>query len=395
MENNQEITDEFNVDGLSSGNENLITDTGTNPDETPIELETFEGIADLIDDNNDNDGDEPVPPVNNSDDNPPKPNSNDEETTPFQDLVSHFQSKGWLGDISEYEDDDFKFDGSEDSFNELMERKNYNDAIEVLEKHILPTLPKTARKQIELMLKEDLPSEDADELGAKITSYSEATRETFEKDIDLAKKRYSEYLKSKGFDDEEIEDAVTKAVDLEEIVDKADKANKKLLDKANSEIKEKQEKAKIEEQRRADDNKKRLESMKSSISAFREQINKNGFPVNEKIVDEIFKSRTEIAGYTDDKKPLNKIGLLTSKDPEGFQNALHLLSALDYFSLDKEGKIKPNFEKISKTAAAKAVRNMNSNIEKITKKFTPVGSKNANNNDDDESDVLSDLKQLF
>lgn len=396
MENNTDITNEFNVDGLSSGNENLITDTGASAEDTPIELETFDGISDLIE----NDDLDTTEEVDTKDDASSKEDTtdttdNNSDSTPYQDIVQHFQSKGLIGDLSEYEDDDFKFDGSEESFNELMERKSYNDAIEILEKQILPTLPASAKKQIELMLKEDLTSNDADELGTKIANYSELSKDVFEKDVEKAKAIYTEYLKSKGFDDDEISDMVTKAVDLEEIVDKAEKARTKLLESTNSEIKKRQEKAKAEEQRLAEENKKRLDSMKTSISAFREQINKNGFPINEKIIDEIFKSRTEIAGYTEDKKPLNKIGLLSSKDPEGFQNALHLLTALDYFSLDKSGKIKPNFEKISKTANAKAVKKMGDNIEKIAQKFTPVGSKNNSTDSEDDGDVLNNLKQIF
>lgn len=395
---------EFNIPGeIQSGDENLITDLGSsNPEEVQVDDEINDDLAAMLNDDEDSPDDgldnnkpaEKDKPVEE----PEKPADKkleNTETTPFEDIVAHFQSKGILGDISEYEDEDFKFDGSEESFTELFERKTRMTAIEILEKEILPELPKSARKQIELMLTEDLDANSADELGDKIASLSEITKDKLEDDIELAKKTYTDYLKSKGFDDDEIESMVRTAVDLEEIVDKADKAKDKLLKTFEKEVEAKKEQAKVEEQRIAEANKKRLETMKSNITAFRETLNKSGLNFNPKIEELIYKSRTEVVGQTDDKKPLNKIGVLSSKDPEGFQNALHLLSALEFFSVDKEGKVKPNFNALTKVAESKATKKIANTLENVAKKFGTVGTRNKSSIDESDDDVLDELKNYI
>jgi hypothetical protein len=386
------MENEFKIDGeLFSENENLIQDNGENTEISDVE--TFEGLGDILNEEEETPVEE-TPKVEEPKKEEPKKEVN-EDTTPYQDIVSHFQSKGIFGDISEYEDEEFTFDGSEESFVELLERKKEKDAVDFLYKEILPQLPASVKKKVDLMFESELDAESADVLGDKIDKYSSLNKESFDKDVESAKAVYKEYLKTRGFDDDEIEDAVSKAVDLEEISDKAEKARIKLLDIANKEIANKAQEIKIQEQKREEAQKQKLQSMKASISAFREKINKEGFPVNEKIVDEIFKSRTEIVGKSKDNRPLNKIGVLSERDPEGFQNALHLLTAMDYFSLDKNGNIKPNFDKLTKSAQSKAVKKVGSDIEKITSKFAPVGTKRRSDVDQDEEDILSDLNSVF
>lgn len=388
--------EENKIDGeLLSGNENVITDLG---EQTPVEeVEVFEGLDEIIDEFEETPNADGSPEIKTEE--KTSVDSNKEikggkETSAYEDIVAHYQSKGWLGDVKEYEDEDFTFDGSDKAFEILMERKAERDAFDILYKDILPQLPSSVRKKVELMFEDELDAVSADQLGDKIDTYSSLNKQTFEQDTSKAKETYTAYLKSKGFDDEEIEDAVTKAVDLDEIVEKAEKARVKLLEAANKEVVSKKEQEKVEEARRAQAEVQKLQSMKASINAFREQINKQGFPVNEKIEGEIFKSRTEIVGKTEDNRPLNKVGALSQKDPEGFQNALHLLAAMDYFSLDKNGKVKPNFDKLTKSAQSSAVKKVGANIEKITSKFATVGTKSKSELDNDD-DVLSELNQIF
>ena len=387
--------EENKIEGeLLSGNENVITDLGT---QDPIEdVEVFEGLDDIIDEFEDAlEGGTPEEKKDIKVEEPVKLVKEEKtETSAYEDIVAHYQSKGWLGDIKEYEDEDFTFDGSDKSFEILMERKAERDAFDILYKDILPQLPSSVRKKVELMFEDELDANSADQLGDKIDTYSSLNKEAFEKDVNKAKETYTAYLKSKGFDDEEVEDAVSKAVDLDEIVEKAEKARIKLLESANKEIVSKKEEEKTKEAARAKAEIEKLQSMKASINAFREKINKEGFPVNEKVADEIFKSRTEIVGKTEDNRPLNKVGALSQKDPEGFQNALHLLAAMDYFSLDKNGKVKPNFDKLTKSAQSSAVKKVGANIEKVTSKFSPVGTKGRSELDGEE-DVLTGLKDIF
>lgn len=389
------MENEFKVDGeLFSDNDGLINE---NPDASELSHEeVFEGLGDIIDEEEPSETSEPkAPEAKKEEVKETKETSSNDDTTAYQDIVSHFQSKGFMSDLSEYEDEDFKFDGSEESFSILLERKAEKDALDILFKEIVPQLPASAKKKIELMFENELDSDTADVLGDKIDKYSSLSKDAFDRDVEKAKDIYKEYLKTRGFDDEEIEDAVNKAVDLEEITDKAEKARLKMLDIANKDVVAKQAQEKVEAQNRENAQRQKLQNMKASISAFREKINKEGFPVNEKIVEEIFKSRTEIVGKTKDNRPLNKVGMLAERDSEGFQNALHLLVAMDYFALDKNGSVKPNFDKITKSAQSKAVRKVGDDINKISSKFSSVGTKGKSGLDNDDDDIIADLTQIF
>lgn len=395
---------EFNTgDGLMGDNDNLIdpiNDSQENKNSEEVAQETFDGLLDIIDDI---DGEE-ITDVNTEitdpikekpQEEPEKKESKKTETTPYEDIAIYFKEQGILSDFSEYEDDEFKFDGSEDSFKELLDRHTQKTAFEFLEKEIIPQLPPSARKKVELMFEKEISPEDAEDIGEKISKYSEMNKETFDKDVELAKSVYKEYLKSRGMDDDEIEDYVQKAVDLEEISDKAEKAKVKLIANAEKEIEAKKEQAKVEEKARAEAQAKRLESMKSSTNAFIKQVNNGDFKLSEAMAEKIYKSRTEVVAYDKNKQPLNKVGELAAKDPEGFQNSLHLLSALDFFKVDKNGNITPNFNKISKSAGGQATKKVVSRLDEISKKFQPKGTASASDDDSDETDVLNSLKPIF
>lgn len=384
-------------DELYSGNENVITDLigDDNPPETVLDVETFDQLSDLISD--DVEIDDVAPTETKKPDEPEtsaaKPDS-DTDSSAYTDIANYFKESGILDDFSTYEDEDFKFDGSEDSFKELMDRNAQRKAFEILEQEIMPQLPPSARKKIELMFENELSPNDAEDIGELISNYSSMTKETFDNDVEVAKKVYSDYLKSRGMDDDEIEEYVQKAVDLEEITEKAEKAKTKLIANAEKEIEARKEKAKLEEKTREQEQLKKLDNIKSSTATFMKAINNGDFKIDEKIAEKIYKSRTEVVAYGKDKQPLNKVGELAARDAEGFQNSLHLLASLDFFKVDKNGNITPNFSKITKSASGQATKKVVTRIDEISKKFTPKGN-NAQSHSDDDDDVYNQLKEII
>jgi len=386
-----EIEDFNTGDGLSNGEENIIRDIAEETPEVLLDEETFSSLEDLVD--LDDEALEPKDPEAEAPEIKDKPAKEDEDSSPYSDITNYFKEKGILSDLAEYEDEDFKFDGTEDSFKELMDRHAQKKAFEVLENDILPQLPASARKKIELMFENELGSEDAEDIGERLSNYSSLSKSDFDSNPDKAKKIYTEYLKSRNMDDDEIEELVQRAVDLEEIGEKAEKARLKLISNTEKEIEQVKDKRKQEEAVREQQQVKKLENLKSSAAAFVKQVSSADFKLDEKLADKIYESRTKIVAYSKDKQPLNKVGELAAKDPEGFQNSLHLLSTLDFFKIDKNGTISPNFTKISKQATAQAVKKTVSTIDKISNKFTLKGN-NAQDSDDDD-DVLNQLKQTF
>jgi predicted RNase H-like nuclease (RuvC/YqgF family) len=190
-------------------------------------------------------------------------------------------------------------------------------------------------------------------------------------------------------DKEEIDEIVSRATELDELSEKAEKLSKKLESKVSKEIELKKEEAKVNQQKALEKQKEYFDNMKKSSSAFIQMLNKNGIGFNQKLADEIYKSRTEVVEEENGVK-LNKIGAISRKDPEGFQNTMHLLSALGVFKTDKDGKISPDLSKLTKIGESKGAKKVITKVDEISKKFSQSKS-----TDDDFEDPLELLKETY
>jgi hypothetical protein len=313
----------------------------------------------------------------------------DEEDEPlYKVLAEQLKSEGLFDDEDFQEDDDFKFDGTPDSFKSLMERRDFKRGVKIFE-DIVSEMPNKMRKQFELFM-DGLDEDSSIDIGSKVVDYSSITKEQLESNPQKAEQLYRDLLKSKGFSNEKITKYVERARDLDELADEGLEAAQILNQEAQKQIEyKKQEEQNIAVQRQREAQ-QRLQALKAAISQTPEIF--KGVPITDKMKDQLYKSMTETVAYDENKQPLNKVAAISRKNPEAFRLQLHYLTELGLFNMDERGNIKPDLTKLMRLAETKVVRSIDDRLKKAAFKS---GSNLSNNLNDKEVDVLTSLENFL
>jgi len=313
----------------------------------------------------------------------------EEEDEPlYKVLAEQLKSEGLFDDEDFQEDDDFKFDGTPDSFKSLMERRDFKRGVKIFE-DIVSEMPNKMRKQFELFM-DGLDEDSSLDIGSKVVDYSSITKEQLESNPQKAEQLYRDLLKSKGFSNEKITKYVERARELDELTDEGLEAAQILNQEAQRHIEyKKQEEQNIALQRQREAQ-QRLQALKAAISQTPEIF--KGVPITDKMKDQLYKSMTETVAYDENKQPLNKVAAISRKNPEAFRLQLHYLTELGLFNMDERGNIKPDLTKLMRLAETKVVRNIDDRLKKAAFKS---GSNLSNNLNDKEVDVLTSLENFL
>ena len=313
----------------------------------------------------------------------------DEEDEPlYKVLAEQLKSEGLFDDEDFQEDDDFKFDGTPDSFKSLMERRDFKRGVKIFE-DIVSEMPNKMRKQFELFM-DGLDEDSSLDIGSKVVDYSSITKDDLESNPQKAEQLYRDLLKSKGFSNEKITKYVERARELDELADEGLEAAQILNQEAQKQIEyKKQEEQNIAVQRQREAQ-QRLQALKAAISQTPEIF--KGVPITDKMKDQLYKSMTETVAYDENKQPLNKVAAISRKNPEAFRLQLHYLTELGLFNMDERGNIKPDLTKLMRLAETKVVRNIDDRLKKAAFKS---GSNLSNNLNDKEVDVLTSLENFL
>jgi hypothetical protein len=318
-----------------------------------------------------------------------KKETDDEEDEPlYKVLAEQLKSEGLFDEEDFQEDDDFKFDGTPDSFKSLMERRDFKRGVKIFE-DIVSEMPNKMRKQFELFM-DGLDEDSSLDIGSKVVDYSSITKEQLESNPQKAEQLYRDLLKSKGFSNEKITKYVERARELDELTDEGLEAAQILNQEAQRHIEyKKQEEQNIAYQRQREAQ-QRLQALKAAISQTPEIF--KGVPITDKMKDQLYKSMTETVAYDENKQPLNKVAAISRKNPEAFRLQLHYLTELGLFNMDERGNIKPDLTKLMRLAETKVVRNIDDRLKKAAFKS---GSNLSNNLNDKEVDVLTSLENFL
>jgi hypothetical protein len=367
----------------NSSDKNLVKDVAeTNEFDFDTEL------SDLINDSADEDE---TPESKAKDFAPPsdkKETTNEEDEPLYKVLAEQLKAEGLFEEEDFQEDDDFKFDGTPDSFKSLMERRDFKRGVKIFE-DIVSEMPSKMRKQFELFM-DGLDEDSSLDIGSKVVDYSSITKETLESDPQKAEQLYRDLLKTKGFSQEKINKYVERARDLDELTDEGLEAAQILNQEAQKQIElKKQEEQNIATQRQREAQ-QRLQALKATISQTPEIF--KGIPITDKMKDQLYKSMTETVAYDENKQPLNKVAAISRKNPEAFRLQLHYLTELGLFNMDDKGNIKPDLTKLMRLAETKVVRNIDDRLRKAAFKS---GSNLSNNLNDKEVDVLTSLENFL
>jgi hypothetical protein len=365
----------------NSSDKNLVKDVA---ESNEFDFDTE--LSDLI-----NDSDNETPESKAKDFAPPsdrKTGTDDEDEPLYKVLAEQLKAEGLFDDEDFQEDDDFKFDGTPDSFKSLMERRDFKRGVKIFE-DIVSEMPSKMRKQFELFM-DGLDEDSSLDIGSRVVDYSSITRDQLESNPQKAEQLYRELLRTKGFSNEKITKYVERARDLDELADEGFEAAQALNQEAQKHIEYKKQEEQHIALQRQQQAQQRLQALKAAISQTPEIF--KGVPITDKMKDQLYKSMTETVAYDENKQPLNKVAAISRKNPEAFRLQLHYLTELGLFNMDERGNIKPDLTKLMRLAETKVVRNIDDRLKKAAFKS---GSNLSNNLNDKEVDVLTSLENFL
>ena len=366
----------------NSSDKNLVKDVA---ESNEFDFDTE--LSDLINDSDD----EETPESKAKDFAPPsdrKTSTDDEDEPLYKVLAEQLKAEGLFDEEDFQEDDDFKFDGTPDSFKSLMERRDFKRGVKIFE-DIVSEMPNKMRKQFELFM-DGLDEDSSLDIGSRVVDYASITRDQLESNPQKAEQLYRELLRTKGFSNEKITKYVERARDLDELADEGFEAAQSLNQEAQRHIEyKKQEEQNIAYQRQREAQ-QRLQALKAAITQTPEIF--KGVPITDKMKDQLYKSMTETVAYDENKQPLNKVAAISRKNPEAFRLQLHYLTELGLFNMDERGNIKPDLTKLMRLAETKVVRSIDDRLKKAAFKS---GSNLSNNLNDKEVDVLTSLENFL
>lgn len=367
----------------NSSDKNLVKDVA---ESNEFDFDTE--LSNLI---NDSEDEEETPEHKAKEFAPPsdKKTSTDEEDEPlYKVLADQLKAEGLFDDEDFEEDDDFKFDGTPDSFKSLMERRDFKRGVKIFEE-IVSEMPNKMRKQFELFMN-GLDEDSSLEIGSKAIDYASVTKDSLESDPTKAEQLYRELLKTKGFSAEKINKYVERARDLDELAEEGYEAAQTLSQEVQKQIEAKKQEEQYIAQKRQQEAQQRLQALKSAITQTPEIF--KGIPLTDKMKEQLYKSMTETVAYDENKQPLNKVAAVSRKNPEAFRMQLHYLTELGLFNMDERGNLKPDLTKLMRVAETKVSRSIDDRLKKAAFKS---GSNLSNNLNDKEVDVLTSLENFL
>lgn len=349
-------------------------------DEHVIDLEnSLEESETVVDENTD--GKEK--PVETKTTEPEKEVKTDDET-PFQIIAEQF--KGKLFDDEDFEDEEFKFDGSEDSFMELFERKVQKEVGSNLI-GIIEQLPDKFKTPIKNYI-QGLDFETADTLGQKINFYK-VDEQTLESYPEKAEAIYREYLKEKGFSQAKIDKLVNTAKELDELTEEAKDASKEMLEYHEKQAEaKKQELARQQEYARFEAQQK-IEKFKEDLFSKKDMF---GLALSEKFKKELFEEMTTPSVELPNGQKVTKIQSVINKDPQSFNLLLNYYNKIGLFNYDEKSKtFKPD---LSRVKTEKLSEKLNTQVDKFKNAASKFKGGYSTPNNDLDNDSLSILKSM-
>jgi hypothetical protein len=370
----------------NSSDKNLVKETGITDD-----FDFGSELSDLINEESDSDDTVKSPEVKAKDFAPPsekKSNESDDEEPLYKVLAEQLKTEGLFDDEDFQEDDEFKFDGTPESFKALMERRDFKRGIKIFEE-IVGEMPSKMRKQFELFMN-GLDEDSSLEIGSKSIDYASVTKDNLDSNPQKAEQLYRELLKTKGFSQEKINKYVERAKDLDELSEEGYEAAQLLNEEVQKQIEYKKQEEQYIAQQKQREAQQRLYALKAAITQTPEIF--KGVALTDKMKDQLYKSMTETVAYDENRQPLNKIAALSRKNPDAFRMQLHYLAELGLFNMDERGNLKPDLTKVMRLAETKVTRSIDERLKKAAFKS---GSNLSNNINEKESDILTSLENFL
>ncbi len=189
------------------------------------------------------------------------------------------------------------------------------------------------------------------ELKSNEIKLNSITKEIIEENENVAKDIFIAHLRATtNWSEAKIEKEYTKALDLDEVIEKATEGLEELK-KINAEDEKKLQAQLIEDKKREEENlKNTLKELKNSIYDNTEIV--PGVKLSEKDKAELYSQITKPVGFTKEGYAVSKVQQVRDKDPIKFEKTLNYLLMKGVFDE------KPNFDFIVKSVKTNTVKNL-------------------------------------
>ena len=204
-----------------------------------------------------------------------------------------------------------------------------------------------------------------EELAMKVASdlefFEKVTDTEIENDKDLAKNLYARLLDSKGFNRDQIIEAIEDADALDKLTEKAIAALPVLKKGAEDFISVEKQRTVHAMQSRQEAQIKSFNDLMNTIDSVDQLV--DGMKLNKPAKDKIKKGITDVV-YTDDNgRQFNSLGYKQLQNQKGFEILLTYLDSIGIFNMDKDGNFKPDLSKLVNVAKTKAVNDLDRIID--------------------------------
>lgn len=253
----------------------------------------------------------------------------------------------------------------EEEYRKLAEEKGAHDAFLELQKK---ELENAKQEYINTLSDEDRQLYEAKEAGVQldqvgkidnaIKSYSSFSDEKLEdeENVDTAKAIVKEYMRLKGFEDDEIDETVDLYEENGSLPKRSVKARDKIVESLKGQKNQLVENSKQEKKKQQDQIEEQKQTLKKTINNFQEVV--PGLKLDEQTKQEVYKDMTTPVAEDDQGNPMDALSYQRAKNPHVFDAVIYYYNRLGLMNFDDDGNFKPDFSKITKKAQTKAAREL-------------------------------------
>jgi len=202
-------------------------------------------------------------------------------------------------------------------------------------------------------------ADQAIQAAQRLEFFENVTSEDIAEDVNLQKNIYYDYLKSKGFSDNDAAEAIEEAEAIDKLAEKATKFLPQLKKGANDIVEYARQQKSAEQQAIAERNKEVFNNLMKTVDEKESFI--PGLNLN-KVSREKLKNNITAPVYTDKEgRQYTSLMYKQMRNPGEFEMLINYYDSLGLFNLTKEGAFKPDISKLKNVAKTAAV----SEIDKV------------------------------
>lgn len=233
----------------------------------------------------------------------------------------------------------------------------FNERIQKVHEAYKENLPDVIKQLLDAH-EQGIPLEELMESESRIYEYSQIDKDKLSENVEMQKQLVSAYLKSQGFDDDEIATKVEKYEDNLLLEDESGSALKRLI-----KLEQKEKETMIAQAKQA--NEQQMNAYKARVEDFKKTVMDKteiiaGIPVTKEQKEKIIKMTTQPVSTLKDGTPVTALKKMELEDPDFLTKLAYVAGVLNW-----------DFSTVEKKAETKVTRKVKGKVN--TYKNSPLG----------------------